>query len=141
MNGDGLLFFDKSPGAIPLYAAFDEALEALARRTPGTSYLSYQESDRQAEESFQQIRLLAWGLPVAAVAAGVGLAFGDGYFLMALGGFLAGMGDDALELQVEEELNRRFPSSQRATLISVSSLCFSLTMVILSPLGGFLVAG
>lgn len=27
MNGDGLLFFDKSPGAIPLYAAFDEALE------------------------------------------------------------------------------------------------------------------
>ena len=43
-------------------AAFDEALEALARRTPGTSYLSYQESDRQAEESFQQIRLLAWGL-------------------------------------------------------------------------------
>ena len=85
-------------------------------------------------------RPLGWGLPVAAVAAGAGLAFGDGYFLMALGGFLAGMGDDALELQVEEELNRRFPSSQRATLISVSSLCFSLTMVILSPLGGFLVA-
>ena len=43
-------------------AAFDEALEALARRTPGTSYLSYQESDRQVEESFRQTRLLAWGL-------------------------------------------------------------------------------
>lgn len=83
-------------------------------------------------------RWIAWSLPVAAVITGGGLAFGGRYFWMALGGFLAGLGDDALELQVSEALNRRFPSSQRATLISVSSLCFSLTMVFLAPLGGIL---
>lgn len=83
-------------------------------------------------------RLLGWGLPVAAVLAGGGLAFGGGYFRMALGGLLAGIGDDALELQMGEKLNRRFPSEQRATLISVSSLCFSLIMVVLAPLGGML---
>lgn len=81
-------------------------------------------------------RWLGWGLPAAAVIAGGGLALGGGYLPMALGGLLAGMGDDALELQVGEELNRRFPSEQRATLISVSSLCFSLTMAALAPLGG-----
>jgi len=42
--------------------AFDAALEELARETPGTSWLSYRDTDRQSEESFQQIRLLAWGL-------------------------------------------------------------------------------
>lgn len=84
----------------------------------------------------RQPRWLGWGLPVTAIIVGGGLALGDGYLLMALGGLLAGMGNDAMELQVGEELNRRFPSEQRATLISVSSLCFSLTMVVLAPLGG-----
>lgn len=79
---------------------------------------------------------LGWGLPAAAVLVGGGLALGGSYLLMGLGGLLAGMGDDALELQVGEELNRRFPSEQRATLVSVSSLCFSLTMAVLAPLGG-----
>lgn len=91
---------------------------------------------RLASNLGKRSRLLGWGLPVMAVIAGGGLALGGGYFLMALGGLLAGMGDDALELQVGEALNRRFPSEQRATLISVSSLCFSLTMVVLAPLGG-----
>lgn len=84
----------------------------------------------------KQPRWFGWGLPVAVVLAGGGLALGGGYLRLALGGLLAGMGDDALELQVGEVLNRRFSSEQRATLVSVSSLCFSLTMVVLSPLGG-----
>ncbi len=41
---------------------FDGAVEALAKRVPGTTWLSYEETDRQAAESFEQIRLLAWGL-------------------------------------------------------------------------------
>ena len=41
---------------------FDDTVEALAKRVPGTTWLSYEETDRQAEESFEQIRLLAWGL-------------------------------------------------------------------------------
>ena len=41
---------------------FDAMVEALARRTPGTLWLSYEDTDRQLAESFAQIRLLAWGL-------------------------------------------------------------------------------
>ncbi len=43
-------------------ADFDAVLEALAGRTPGTLWLSYEDTDRQLAESFQQIQLLAWGL-------------------------------------------------------------------------------
>ena len=42
--------------------AFDQALEALGRRIPGTVTVSYEQTDRQFEESEAQIRLLAWGL-------------------------------------------------------------------------------
>lgn len=41
---------------------FDAVVEALAKRTPGTLWLSYEDTDRQLAESFAQIRLLAWGL-------------------------------------------------------------------------------
>ena len=41
---------------------YDAAVEALAGRTPGTIWLSYEDTDRQLAESFAQIRLLAWGL-------------------------------------------------------------------------------
>lgn len=41
---------------------FDVVIEALAQRVPGTTWLSYEETDRQLAESFEQIRLLAWGL-------------------------------------------------------------------------------
>ncbi len=41
---------------------FDAGGEALAKRTPGTLWLSYEDTDRQLAESFAQIRLLAWGL-------------------------------------------------------------------------------
>jgi len=41
---------------------FDSVVEQLCRDIPGTTYLSYEETDRQLEESFEQIRLLAWGL-------------------------------------------------------------------------------
>lgn len=41
---------------------FDKTVEALAGRIPGTLWLSYQDTDRQLAESFQQIQFLAWGL-------------------------------------------------------------------------------
>ena len=41
---------------------YDGVVEALAERTPGTIWLSYEDTDRQLEESFAQIQLLAWGL-------------------------------------------------------------------------------
>lgn len=41
---------------------FDAVAEKICQDIPGTTYLSYEETDRQLEESFEQIRLLAWGL-------------------------------------------------------------------------------
>ncbi len=41
---------------------FNQTIEALARHVPGTTWISYEETDRQLAESFEQIRLLAWGL-------------------------------------------------------------------------------
>ncbi len=43
-------------------AEFDAVVEALAGRNPGTLWLSFEDTDRQLAESFQQIQLLAWGL-------------------------------------------------------------------------------
>lgn len=57
--------------------------------------------------------------------------------LMCIGGFFSNLCDDLLEVKTDALLNERFPSSQRATLISVSSLCFSVVMIILSPLAGY----
>lgn len=55
---------------------------------------------------------------------------------MAAGGFLAALLDDCLQVYTDTMLNDLFPSSERATLISVSSMIFSLVMIGLSPLVG-----
>lgn len=41
---------------------FDMTLDALCSRAAGTTWISYEQSDRQIEESAAQIHLLAWGL-------------------------------------------------------------------------------
>ncbi len=43
-------------------SAFDEILDRLCQRVPGSTVISYEQADRQEAESFEQIRLLAWGL-------------------------------------------------------------------------------
>lgn len=42
------------------------------------------------------------------------------------------------EILISENVNREFPSDQRATLISVDSMLYSVLMVVASPLTGFL---
>ncbi len=42
--------------------AFDAALEQFCQRVPGTSTVSYEQTDRQMAESAAQINMLAWGL-------------------------------------------------------------------------------
>ena len=60
-------------------------------------------------------------------------------FLPALlaAGLLAGLLDDSLQLVSDKRLNDRFPSAQRATLVSVSSMAFSVFMIPLSPVFGW----
>ena len=59
------------------------------------------------------------------------------YWVMALGGFIAAVGDDALQVRTNAILQDMFPSEQRATLTSVESFSFSVIMIVLSPLAGF----
>ena len=79
----------------------------------------------------------------AALLTGLGtvlcalLARGGCFPVLMLAGFFAGLLDDALQLVSDKRLNDRFPSSQRATLVSVSSMVFSLCMIPLSPVFGW----
>lgn len=56
--------------------------------------------------------------------------------LMAVGGFICGFGDDLLQVRSDIVLNSMVPSEERATLLSVNSLCFSVVMMVLSPVAG-----
>lgn len=58
--------------------------------------------------------------------------------VMSMGGFIAAVGDDALQVRTNALLQNMFPSEQRATLTSVDSFCFSAIMIVLSPLAGFI---
>ena len=60
------------------------------------------------------------------------------YIIMTAGGFIAALGDDALQVRTNTILQDMFPSKQRATLISVESFTFSTIMIVLSPLAGIL---
>lgn len=59
-------------------------------------------------------------------------------WIMCIGGFVASLFDDFLQVRSDVLLNTMIPSSQRATLVSVSSFCFSIIMIVLSPLMGWL---
>lgn len=58
-------------------------------------------------------------------------------WIMTLGGFIAAIGDDALQIRTNAILQDMFPSKQRATLTSIESFSFSVIMIVLSPLAGF----
>ncbi|MBQ7886013.1 MAG: MFS transporter [Clostridia bacterium] len=88
---------------------------------------------RFADMGYKRLYALCLGGVVLGLLMGVsGLPL-----VMAAGGFIAGMFDDLLQVRTDALLNDRFPSSQRATLVSVSSLCFSLVMIAMSPMAGW----
>ncbi len=74
------------------------------------------------------------------IALGLALSLQPAPAVMLLGGFLGNLFDDLLQIRTDALLNERFPSSQRATLVSVSSLCFSLVMILMSPLMGWILS-
>lgn len=77
-------------------------------------------------------------LSTLGVGACLGLSFLPGVWLPAVCGFAAALLDDFLEIRFDVYVNERVPSGQRSTLLSVCSLCFSLIMIVLSPLLGTL---
>ena len=78
------------------------------------------------------------------LASGVGVLFAFGMtftgrpYLMILGGFVGALSDDFLEVRTDVLLNEMIPSGQRATLISVSSFLFSVVMIVMSTLIGWI---
>ena len=73
----------------------------------------------------------------ALVVAGVLLEHSSFCWVMALGGFIAALGDGALQVRTNRILQDMFPSEQRATLTSVESFSFSVIMIVLTPLAGY----
>lgn len=71
------------------------------------------------------------------VLAGLLAEHSASYIVMSLGGFAAALGDDALQVRTNAKLQKMFPSEQRATLTSMESFSFSVIMIVLSPLAGF----
>lgn len=77
-----------------------------------------------------------FALSTLLVVSGVLIEHSGMYVLMAIGGFIAAVGDDALQVRTNAKLQEVFPSEQRATLTSVESFMFSCIMIVLSPLAG-----
>ncbi|MDE7251827.1 MAG: MFS transporter [Acetatifactor sp.] len=70
------------------------------------------------------------------VISGVFIEHSGIYLGMMIGGFIAAMGDDALQVRTNAILQDMFPSDKRATLTSIESFTFSVIMIVLSPLAG-----
>ncbi len=73
---------------------------------------------------------------VLLVFAGVLAEHSSIWVVMTSGGFLAAVGDDAIQVRTNAILQDMFPSEQRATLTSAESFSFSVIMIVLSPLAG-----
>jgi len=93
---------------------------------------------RLAAKTFRWSFRRAAGVCLLGVLAGILCGIGRSAALMCVGGFVANLCSDLLEVRADAILNDRFPSSQRSTLLSVASLVFSLVMIVLSPLAGMI---
>ena len=71
------------------------------------------------------------------VLAGFAAEHSPLFYVMVLGGSISAAGDDALQVRTNALLHDMFPSEQRATLVSIESFSFSVIMIVLSPLAGF----
>lgn len=84
-----------------------------------------------------KIRLFPCVLWCALCCAGGTLLAGSlSWPIALLGGILAQGFDSLLDIRLDASLNEDFPSDQRATLVSVSSMVYSLLMIAFSPLSG-----
>lgn len=76
-------------------------------------------------------------IPETIIIAGAILCYGAGKADVAAAALMcAGFANAALYPIQSDSLNALIPSEQRATLISVDSMCFSIAMIVLFPLAG-----
>lgn len=89
-----------------------------------------------AKWDYRQVAVMC----ILGIAGGLALSLHTMPLVMIMGGFVGNFFDDMLQVRTDALLNERFPSAQRATLLSVSSLTFSLVMIPVSPLMGWLLS-
>lgn len=70
------------------------------------------------------------------VISGAAAALTGNLWIMTIGGIASAFADDIIQIRADVELNNMVPAEARATLISVNSLCFSIIMIVMSPLAG-----
>ena len=78
------------------------------------------------------------GICISGVVLGSICGLGTLPLIMCMGGFVANLCDNLLQVRTDAILNNQFHSSQRATLNSVACQTFSILMIILSPIAGWL---
>lgn len=102
----------------------------LAVRLAGTAGVAA--GSRRKLRLFPAVMVCAASTGLGTVLAGVSGCWP----LSLLGAALAAFADGAADLRLEVSLNGDFPSDQRATLISVASMIYSMLMIAASPLSG-----
>lgn len=85
------------------------------------------------------IKLLSAAL-ACGIAGGIGTAFaGNGILFVAIAGAVVGrMVEGFFEILSGESINKELDSDQRATMISVDSMFYSVLMIVVSPVTGWL---
>lgn len=127
-----LLFFLQAK--LPMAGVADGWLGPLLFLMSMGGVLGARLSRRAGRLRFGRLFALCLGLALLGLLA----EFTGAWWAMTLGGFLTAFADDLIQIRADVELNARVPAAQRATLLSVNSLCFSLVMICMSPLAGWL---
>ena len=91
-----------------------------------------------AEPAKKRFGRLTSYLLAAVLLAGLCVMVLGSFWISVFGYAAASMANAALDPLQSEAINSRIPSEQRATLISVSSMCFSVVMIVIFPLVGLL---
>ena len=144
----GLMLFNSFCGSVPVLTAF--FLQARLTENglndillgPGLFFITMggalgaKAVTAVAKWEYRKVAVLC----VFGITGGLLLSLHTAPLVMVLGGFMGNLFDDLLQVRTDALLNERFPSAQRATLVSVSSLTFSLTMILMSPLMGWLLS-
>lgn len=80
-------------------------------------------------------KILLWS--TMGVVFAFAMTFTGNPYVMIVGGFLGAFSDDFLEVRTDVLLNDMIPSGQRATLVSVNSFLFSMVMILMSTVMGW----
>lgn len=77
---------------------------------------------------------------IMGVLIAIASMFTGNCYLMVIGGMIGSFSDTALCVRSDVHLNTMIPSEQRATLVSINSFTFSIVMIALSPIFGWVIS-